>query len=614
MSVGENTQPTGATGSTGPKPDRPSHAAIDALAELESGILVKIREAMAQQQDFEKSLEQRVLSVSERETEVTELKQRLTDLAQSVAAQRTELDAQRASFETERAACDSDRNAIDAARLALQAREHELEALTASSDERTVEARARLDELAHALDARERELDANTSRLAERESEALANARTQLQAAQASHAEALSERDALAAKLAETEHSLRSERERLAESLRSIETARAQAAQAQAQASTAGSHADRDRESSTRRFADLMTVIEEYEAWIACERRETVALMRQLADSQSEAAQAGEVIDALKARLKTVLAEAAARPQAPAASSRAASWVEHRRKRLQKLRGAISLRTARLQKGEAALTKRFEACEQLLSQRAALATTHQKLRAIEHRQLAHRASSRAATVGICSVITVAVLAVLSWVGAREFAPAKFEAEAVLTADAKGRPLGEGELAEWQRYHESLLLDPLYHEAAADRFKRQGGETLVTPAQVAELVRTSMSTESLEDGELRVRLRGQGADQTERVLDTLTAALASHANASASRRIDGGVTKVTQPATAGDFPIDQTRNVWTLIGFGASTVAAFAFMGLIYLRLSRAKTQFEKDATIAATLDDPRWVDPRATTD
>jgi hypothetical protein len=38
------------------------------------------------------------------------------------------------------------------------------------------------------------------------------------------------------------------------------------------------------------------------------------------------------------------------------------------------------------------------------------------------------------------------------------------------------------------------------------------------------------------------------------------------------------------------------------------------MGLIYLRLSRAKTQFEKDATIAASLDDAQWVDPRAATD
>lgn len=614
MSVGENTQASGATGSTGPKPDRPSHAAIDALAELESGILVKIREAMAQQKDFEKSLEQRELSVSERETEVAGLKQRLTDLAQGVAAQRAELDAQRATFETERAACQSDRDAIDAARLALEAREHELEALAASSDQNASQARARLDELARALDAREQELQAHASRLSERESEALANAHAQLEAAQASHAQALSERDALAAKLTQTEQSLVVERERLAESLRAIESAREQAAQAVAQASTAGTDANRDRESSARRFADLMAVVEEYEAWIACERRETVALMRQLADSQAEAAQAGEVIDALKARLKSVLAEAAARPQVPAASTHAASWVEHRRKRLQKVRAAISLRTARLQKGEAALTKRFEACEQLLSQRAALAATHQKLRAIEHRQLAHRASSRAATVALCSALTVAVLAVLSWVGAREFAPAKFEAESVLTADAKGRPLGEGELAEWQRYHESLLLDPLYHEAAADRFKRQGGETLVTPAQVAELVRTSMSTESLEDGELRVRLRGQGADQTERVLDTLTAALASHANASAARRIDGGVTKVTQPATAGDFPIDQTRNVWTLIGFGISTIVAFTFMGLLYLRLSRAKTQFEKDATIAASLDDARWVDPRVTTD
>jgi hypothetical protein len=213
-------------------------------------------------------------------------------------------------------------------------------------------------------------------------------------------------------------------------------------------------------------------------------------------------------------------------------------------------------------------------------------------------------------VGLGGAATLAILAGLSWATAREFAPAEFQAQAEVVAESRGRELTEGELAEWQRFHESLLMDPMYHESAAERCKRQNIEELETPTQVADLLAKNASTESVRDGQLFLRLHGKGARQTERLLDTLTSALASYANSAMTRRIDGGATRVSANAKAGDKPIDQTRSVWALIGFAASTVVAFSVVGVSYLRLSRAKTAFERDTTIEETLDEGRWVDPR----
>ncbi|MFZ4573844.1 MAG: hypothetical protein ACOYN0_05565 [Phycisphaerales bacterium] len=615
MTVGENSRSLDQRDDPGPKPEAAAPVGVGSLAELENGILEQLRSAVARQREFESVLNTRERAITAREAEAASLRSKLTELAAAVSEEQVKALAARSAADSARETIEGERSALDAMRLALDSKEREIEALSAAADESSARGRAELERAERELQERARALAARESELTARERAVAADGEERLRAARAALDRAIADRDALAQRISSAEHDHARERaafeNEIAGVRRELRAAAADREDRVSAAATSGTELERER----ARYAALLGVVEEYEAWIGCERAESVGLLLRQRETDAELAEAGAVIEALKARLKTAMIAAPA-PKAPVdpAAARSASWVAHRRARLAKVREAIGRRIARLQKGEEALAKRFDQCEQLLSQRAALATTHQKLRAVEQRQQSRRARGSAATVALCSVVMLAVLGVMSWAVAREFAPATFQAEAILGAEAKGRPLGEAELTEWQRYHESLLLDPMYHEAAADRFKRQGTETLVTPGQVRDLIFTAMTTESLRDGELRLRLRGEGADRTERVLDTMTAALASHANASASRRIDGGMTKVVHAAAAGDTPIDQTRNVWTLIVFGAATVCAFGFMGVVYLRLSKAKSKFESDAAIAESLDQERWADPRLTID
>lgn len=59
--------------------------------------------------------------------------------------------------------------------------------------------------------------------------------------------------------------------------------------------------------------------------------------------------------------------------------------------------------------------------------------------------------------GILAIISLT--GALSWAIAREIAPAKFAATAVLKAEGRDRNLNGGELAEWQKLHEGLISDP-----------------------------------------------------------------------------------------------------------------------------------------------------------
>jgi len=402
------------------------------------------------------------------------------------------------------------------------------------------------------------------------------------------------------------------------------------------------------------RHANLTDVTLEYEALWTLERTEAARAALALAQRDQELAELEGVLDALRGRLKSEIGlrddaatraasssvaheEAAARvhglegelqalrTEAEGLRKRSAKStstgttaavhpavvkaLETRRRRLRRYRELVRGQAGKVRKAGDALKKRYEQCEQVMAQRAELAAARHKIIEAERRVQAQRAGGRAAAVLLCAVCILGILGGMSWAISSEVAPATFLATSVVRADGRGRELNPAELEEWQRFHEELIADPRFHEAAADRFKRQAVTTLSTPAQVAEMIRLRLTTESITPGELTLSLRDQGASRTARTLETFTAAFASNANASQQRRIDGGVTQVVQPAKAGTEPIDQTRTYWALSMLGGSAAAALLVSLLIYRRLAGAKTDFERDGHVASTLDEANWPDP-----
>jgi len=502
---------------------------------------------------------------------------------------------EREELREERRQLDTAKGQLDELRSSLEERSRALEGQTQARELAVTRGQAEVDGKQAAINADSAKLQADQAGLATRERE-FALRLGDLEAREKAHA------------------SLKQEVEQLKGVVSGL---RDQAARA----GTESTGAQVGRESA------LVGVIEEYEQWLRCDREAWASLRVQLDEAKLETAEASAVIEALKGKVRQLLSEQSKlKDQSTSAAAtdvrrghsetslRSERWVAKRRERLVRVRSALRARKIKLDRAGAAMTKRFEQCEKILSQRANLAIAHQRVRDGEQKLRNHNARSNAAIIGFCVVAMLGILGLLSWAVAREFAPATFEAQAMLGADAKDRKLNDGELAEWQRFHETLLMDPIFHETAAERFKRNNVEKLMTPGQVNEWIQQSVTTESLQDGQLMLRLKGQGGDATARLLDTLTSAFASHANTLASRRIDGASTRVISPAEAGDAPIDRSRNLWMLVGFAASSVIGLGLVGVTYSRLAHAKHKLERDDIIAANLAEPGWVDPRSIPD
>jgi chromosome segregation ATPase len=337
-------------------------------------------------------------------------------------------------------------------------------------------------------------------------------------------------------------------------------------------------------------------------------------LGKQLEAAEQAAGKANARAEALQAKLTALAGEVESlKEQAsrkPAAtkqlvSSSTASMLR-RRQRLKVYRELVREQAVKVRKGGDALRKKMETCEQVLAQRAELATIRDRVLEGERRLQRRHAGSRAAVTLACVVAVFAVLAAMSWVLAREVAPATYMATSALKADGRARALNRAELEEWSHFHQALLNDPRFHETAADRFKRTGFPKLTTPEAVAELVRNDLTSENATAGEMQLHLKGEGSDKTQRTLETFTAALASQANGELTRRIDGAVTAVTLQATSADEPLDNTRMMYFVGILMVGITICGIFVLSIWKRLVGAKTAFEQDDVVSQALDDTKW--------
>lgn len=319
------------------------------------------------------------------------------------------------------------------------------------------------------------------------------------------------------------------------------------------------------------------------------------------------AEQRAEEADKIVVRLREELAKA--RTRTPGSmDSEMSERLSRRKTRLRKYRAAVREQADKVRKASEIVKKRYDQAEQVLSHRAELAAIRERVLDAERRSQSGRATTRAAQVSFFAVAIVAILGGLSWAVSSQVAPATFMAEATVSADGRGRELNPAELDEWEQFHAGVLKDPLFHEAAAERFKRLGLMQLATPVAVREVIDTSITTDDSKPGELKIRMIGSGADRTGRVMEAFTAAFASYSNSLQQKRIDGSATKVLKPATVSTDPIDNTRTYYALGIMGAGLVVVFAAALAVWSKLARAKTSFEMDQQVAAALVGTQWAD------
>ena len=373
-----------------------------------------------------------------------------------------------------------------------------------------------------------------------------------------------------------------------------------------AAASAAASAGQEQIQARDKRIAEL-----EAKKSGAKEGRQAAALQKQLDELSAELASTRKQNQSLRAKLES--APAGGVPGG--VPSEIGEAIVTRWRRLRRMRELLQDQGAKLRQAGDALRGRYEQTEQLSAQReelvaarAAIAETRKKL----ERMMSRAAKNRAVAAVFHAVGILAALGGISWAIAGEVAPATYVAQAMIQADEHGGKASDDQLAEWMKFHESLLTDPALIEVAADRMGRRGIETLRTPGALGQRLSVDLNHESRLAGQMVLELRGQGQAKTVRTLDTFLNALVSQANAGKERRPDGLATVIAQaPNTLGGVLSDQ-RPLYALgifgVGFGLT-----AFAGLIiWRRLAAVKVRFEEESKLDSILDSANWSKPPET--
>lgn len=237
-----------------------------------------------------------------------------------------------------------------------------------------------------------------------------------------------------------------------------------------------------------------------------------------------------------------------------------------------------------------ALRKESEA---LYTQREQLAEAKASLDRKAKKVAARASKGKAANLMMSAVITMAILAALSWYVVGQIVQPVHVASVELGIDPQETDLSDRQREAWQDYHEALLDDPQFHELAARRLKQRGYSEFGTPSDVRSMVSDGLITmESGSDGRLTLLYTGPGSDRTERVLDTFSGSLSGFANETRDHRFDAAATAVITPVASDPTPIEDPRlNMFAMVFGGACAFALFGSV-IMWRRMARDLTQFE----------------------
>jgi hypothetical protein len=649
-------------------PTKPDDDVLDVLAEFESG-LESLKALYSQRQRLQSRIRQHEDEVKAKEAalaqQAAELQRAAADHEQRqksldenlarLSAREAELEAAAKQLAENRASLESSKGRLDeetAARsksLEEQARKLAEESQAVEKLTTELEAQARSLEQARATLESERQSRADTASEIECLRADLAAQRDKLAAQEAQSRELQQQVETLGRDLAQAREAADTHAAAAKEAAQQVVIAANKSGEQQntlkqqlAEQSKALSAAAEQSKATIAKLTELQKRAAEFDAHLAREREETARVTSALAQHQESAGKLQQTVDALQAKLKTqhtereemrlkleaaqagltqatarctqledALAKALAEIKTLQAKSKKVVTASNasalrRRARLKLAHDLIRDRSKKLAAASEAIKKRVEQCEQVMAQRQELAAIRDRVILAERSALRRQAGGRAMVMVLCAVCVFALLSGFAWAASRELAPATYLATSQLQADGRGRALNPAELAEWTQFHTGLLQDPRFHETASDRFKKAGMMSLGTPSAVADLIKHEMTTQVINPGTLNVHLKGKGSNRTQLTLETFTAAYASHANAARQQRLDGSVTEVSQPATAGVDPLDNTRTIYAVSLLAGGVLLAGMLWAVLWKRLVGAKTAFETDGQIAAALDDARW--------
>jgi len=231
--------------------------------------------------------------------------------------------------------------------------------------------------------------------------------------------------------------------------------------------------------------------------------------------------------------------------------------------------------------------------EKLYAQREQLAETKAALDRKAAKVAARASKGKAVNLMMSAVVTMAILAALSWYVVGQVVQPVHVASVELGIDPQATGLSERQREAWQDYHEALLDDPQFHELAARRLKQRGYSQFGSPSDVRAMVTDGLITmESGSDGRLTLLYAAPGAERTERVLDTFSGSLSGFANETRDHRFDGAATAIITPVASDPTPIEDPRlNMFAMVFGGACAFALFGSV-VMWRRMARDLTQFE----------------------
>lgn len=636
---------------TTPKAPSPGEDVLRVIADVESQ-LAQLRQFHAEHQGRREELEQLEASLRAAEASIGEREARLADATKAAEATRNQIEAQRAAFAlrerelTEREnACqargrelvasaqafEADRRALAELQASVGAREGEIEAARAAvasekeavgraraelqaSERAASESAARAEREAAAHREKVEKLEAAVRALNERADRAAEEGSRAVESAANRHREELEARDCIISeqaqeindhreKLAVAKTKLQEVSEALKERMLLVTTGGPQAEALRADLARREQEWAREREALAAKVAELSkpgggnarAALAQAEQVVAGLNREIEQLRSRLSGMERE-----------NARLSTRVLEADRKGGRSPGGSAMPERIRRRQDRLALVRRLVQEREAKLAQAGEILHERAEECSRILAQRGELAQAHQAIVAMRRAAEVRSARGKSSALVFYGVLTIALILGLSWTIADQVAPATYLSRATVSADARGGTLADGELEEWQRFHEGLLADPQFIEQAAEHMKRRGLASLSTPGSLRARMDADLMTSSGSPGELVLEWRGQGAGHSARELDTLATALSSKANSARSRRVDGAATIVSIQAVPIGEPIADSRPLYAAIIAAVGSALAITVGTLIWKRLSSAKQRFERESQLEEVLDASNW--------
>lgn len=284
-------------------------------------------------------------------------------------------------------------------------------------------------------------------------------------------------------------------------------------------------------------------------------------------------------------------------------------WNQTRRDRLGKMRKILTGDAEKIRLATEALRSRYDQCEQVLSKRAELADAYEEIsstqRKYQNREV--RSGVFLGLIGMAAIILA--IAATSWFVSGRMSPGMYAAKVTIAAASGDTKLSEVDMLQWEAYITQLASDPRFLEVAADRMKRRGIAEFGVPGDLATEMQQSLDVASAMPGTIVMEYRGIGAQRSQRILDTFSVALSSAANNARARRADSSLTIIEEPALAGDTPLDSRRINTAGVIFGSGMFLTLLLGGVLWKRLSAAKSRFEKDSSVEVLFDEEQWQMP-----